>query len=94
MQEKWRQLSPSSATQVVVAWRDIHEISSWNDDGDALGPVHLETIGWLLYEGPDPAEPESNLVIIAKTYDYTDKRWADYTVFPRTVVKRIKREIP
>ena len=94
MKEKWHHLTPQNAQRVVVAWRDIHEISAWNDDDTTVGPVHLDTIGWMVYEGPDPDEPESSLVVIAKTYDYNDRRWADYTVFPRTVVKKVDREVP
>ncbi len=92
MINKWQHLTPINAPKVIVSWRDIHEISAWNDDDEPLGPVHLETIGWLLYEGSDPNELESSLVVIAKTYDYNDKRWADFTIFPRMVVKKIKRE--
>lgn len=89
MKEHWGHLSPIDATQVVVAWRDIQEVSAWNED-EPLVPVHLETIGWLLYEGADPQEAGSKILIIAKTYDHNDRRWADYTVFPLAVVKEVR----
>ena len=91
IKEKWQHLTPANAPQVIVSWRDIHEISSWNEETIHLGPVHLETIGWLLYEGPDPNDPGSSLTIIAKTYDYEDRRWAEFTIFPQTVVKKVKK---
>ena len=89
MKDSWQYLTPANAKRVVIAWRDISEISAWDDTNDVIGPVHLETIGWLLYDGPDTAEPGASVLVIAKTYDHNEKRWADFTVFPRAVVKGV-----
>lgn len=82
--------TPANTVHVVVSWRDIRDVSNWDEDGEVRCSRNLQTIGWLLYEGPDPAEPDYDILVIAKTYDYDEERWADFTVFPKTVIKGLK----
>jgi hypothetical protein len=92
MTEKWQHLTPKNAQRAIVSWRDIREIGAWDDDTEEIRPARrLETIGWLLYEGPDPFEPDSDVLVLAKTYDWEEQRWADYTAFPKVVLKRLDR---
>lgn len=88
---KFKDQTPETCPQVIVTWRDIREISSWSEEEEIRCCRKLQTIGWLLYEGSDPGEPECGILIIAKTYDYEEERWADFTVFPKTVIKGVKK---
>ena len=91
MRELWKHLTPANAEQVVVVWRDIQDVSAWDEDTARVGPAQHRTIGWFLYEGPDPNDLGYDILIIAKTYSDTEKKWADYTAFPKTVVKEVRR---
>ena len=52
----------------------------------------LVTLGWLLYKGPDPKESDAEIVIIARTYDYEENRWAEFTAFPQVVLRQVNKE--
>jgi len=84
--QTWKHKTPASCPVVVITWRDIQEFSAWDEDDD-IKPAVMQTIGWLLHDGPLLDEPEVEVVITAKTYQYQEKRWADYTCFPKTVIK-------
>ncbi len=85
----WQHKTPSTCPRVVVTWRDIRDVSSWDAEEDVRCARNLQTTGWLLYDGPDEGEPEYEVVVIAKTYDFEEARWADFTVFPKGTVKSI-----
>lgn len=88
MREKWAHLTPANAPRVAVGWRDIRDTPAWDDDEEPVRPARrLETLGWLLYEGPDPEEPEAYITVIARTYDWEEKRWCEYTTYPQIVVR-------
>jgi hypothetical protein len=87
--QPWEHKTPSTCPRVVIAWRDIRDVSSWDDDEEIRCARNLQTTGWLVYEGPDEGEPDSEIVVIAKTYDFEEGKWADFTIFPRIVVKRV-----
>ena len=87
---KFEHKTPENCMHVVVTWRDIRDISSWSEEEDVRCCRKLQSVGWLLYEGPDPLEPEYEILVIAATYDHEDERWADFTVFPKTVIKGVK----
>ena len=87
---KFEDKNPDNSTHVVVTWRDIRTISSWSEEEDIRCCRKLKSTGWLLYEGPDPQEPEYEILVIATVYDYEEERWADITVFPKTVIKGVK----
>lgn len=93
MREKWAHLTPDNAKQVVISWRDIRSVSSWdeNDDGDIRPCRHLNTVGWLLYQGPDPGEPSSEIIVIASTYDWEASQWAEFNCFPKVVWKEVSQ---
>lgn len=83
-------ITPDKAKLVVVTWRDIREVSNW-DGTDEIRPCRsLWTCGWQLYRGKDPEDPTMRVLVIAKTYDWEEKKWADFTVFPETVVREIE----
>ena len=91
MKELWKHLTPANAEQVVVTWRDIQDVGAWDEETAHIGPAQHRTIGWFLYEGPDPNDLGYDILVIAKTYSDTEKKWADYTAFPKTVVKEVRR---
>jgi len=93
MLDLWADISPENAPRVTVKYRDIAEIDNWSGDDAEVKPARkLEAIGWLLYEGKDPGDDNEDIIIvIAKTYNWEDRRWADYTVFPETTIKEIKK---
>jgi len=92
MKELWDDKTPENTDYVVVHWRDIKDSSQWSssDSADIRPARHLATIGWLLYTGQDPDEVGSNITVIAKSYDYEEKCWADYTIFPHQTIRQIK----
>jgi hypothetical protein len=88
----WENETPETVPQVVVHWRDIRDCTSyaWDEEDEEIRPARkLQTIGWLLYQGPDPKEPDVMVTVIARTYDGEEKRWAEYSVFPQIVVKKL-----
>jgi hypothetical protein len=87
----WSHKSPNDCPVVVVKWRDIRSSAAWEEDSDEdIRPCrNLYTVGYLLHDGPDPEELSSGIVVIAATYDWDEKTWADFTVFPRTVLKTV-----
>lgn len=87
----WASKNPDNTKVAVVHWRDIRTESAWDTDSDAeIRPArNLRTVGYLLHNGPDPDEPSSEIVVLAGTYDWEDKVWADFTVFPKVVLKGI-----
>lgn len=87
---KFDDKTPDNCMQVTVTWRDIRDISSWTEEEEVRCCRRIQTVGWHLYEGPDPVEPEYDILIIAASYDGEEERWSDFTVFPKTVVKRIQ----
>lgn len=87
----WAELTPNEAPIVAVFWKDIQSLTDWEGDEKDIGPVRkIITIGFLLYDGPDPKDAGHNIVVIAGGYQYDAELWTDYTVFPREVVRDIK----
>ena len=85
----WDHKTPSNCPRVVVSWRDIRDVSNWDGSEEIRCARNLQTTGWLIYEGPDEGEASANIVIIAKTYDFEEGQWADFTIFPQTVIKSV-----
>ena len=85
----WNEKTPKNCLRVKVTWRDIRDVSSWTEDEEVRCCRHLESTGWLLHDGADPGDPGYEILVIAATYDWEDERWADFTVFPKTVIKEI-----
>ena len=87
--DNWWHLTPTDLQIVIVHWRDICESSQWSGENvNEIRPVHIATMGWLLYEGEDPWEMGQRITVIGKSYDYNDRRWADLTIFPHNVIRR------
>jgi len=87
----WADRTPENTPIIEVTWRDIQSVSNWDDDRDEVCPVRrFVSIGFLLYDGPDPKDPGQKMLVIATTYDADNDRWADYTAFPRPVIREIK----
>lgn len=93
MQDLWADKTPDNTDLVTILWRDIRSVYNWSEDSTVeLRPCRaITTVGWLLYEGPDPEEPESIITVIASTYDAEVDAWSDYTFYPNKTVKQ-KRE--
>ena len=68
-------LTPKTAPIVLVDWADITTISNWNSI-DEVTDTDLLSVGFLLEESPQR-------IVIASSYDYSEDRWADFTVFPK-----------
>lgn len=90
MRHPWKYKTPSNCARVVVSWRDIREVSNWDNEDEVRCARNLQTTGWLVYEGPDEGEPGSDIVILAKTYDFEEAQWADFTIFPQNVIKKVE----
>jgi len=86
LEKLWIDKTPMNTPRCTVWWRDIRDCS----DGDDVRPARrVQSLGWYLYEGPDPEEPESDIVVLGRTYDYEDAKWSDYAVFPRIAIKAV-----
>lgn len=90
----WAGLLPSNTPVVGVNWRDIQYVDNWNTDEEVAPARYLFTVGYLLYEGPDPKDAENDITVIAGTYNYDSDKWADFTVFPSVVVRQIVALMP
>jgi len=86
----WSERTPENTQIVGVWWEDIQDISNWNEEAEVAPARRLYSIGYLLYEGPDPKDTERDMTVIAKTYNYEDGKWADFTCFPSVVIREIK----
>lgn len=86
----WANKTPDNSQVVGVHWVDIVDISNWNEDEFVVEPARGQySLGYLLYEGPNPQDPEHDMTVIAVAYDTIQKRWSSYTVFPSEVVRTI-----
>ena len=68
-------LTPKTAEKVVVEYSDITMVDNWNEVKD-VDESQLTTIGWLL-------EDSEKRIVLASTYDYSEDRWASFTIIPR-----------
>lgn len=85
----WEGKVPDSTQIVGVNWRDIQYVDNWNTDEEVAPARYIFTVGYFLYEGPDPKDPQNNITVIAGTYNYDVNKWADFTVFPSSIVREI-----
>lgn len=85
----WEGKLPENSQVVGINWTDIQYVDNWNEDAEVAPARYLFTIGYLLYEGPDPKDSKRDITVIAGTYDYDNSKWADFTVFPSVVVRKI-----
>jgi hypothetical protein len=86
----WSTLTPHDVPQAVVSWRDIRYISAWDIPDEEIRPARrLDTLGWVLHDGPDPGDPSIEIIVTAGTYDWEEHRWSDYTVYPKLVIKKV-----
>ena len=89
--DQWSTWTPDSTNVVVVHWSDIQDIPNWGAIEEVRPARHLQTVGWILYAGEDPKDTGQQILVIARTYDSEEQRWAEYTVFPAGVVKQVER---
>jgi hypothetical protein len=85
----WSGKVPANTQVVGINWRDIQYVDNWNEDSEVAPARYLFTIGYLLYQGPDPKDTSNDITVIAGTYDYDNDKWADFTVFPSVVVRKV-----
>jgi len=83
----WSEKQPDNTQIVGIKWRDIQYVDNWNEDDEVAPARHLLTIGYLLYVGPDPKDSAHSITVIAGTYNHDADKWADFTVFPSTVIR-------
>ena len=84
MDELWWSRTPKNTQIVSVKWADIRNVSRWDDMEEEIRAARdLSTVGWLLYDGIDPEDPDEEIVVVAATYDGEEEAWADITVFPK-----------
>jgi len=91
LEQNWESWTPDSTNVVIVHWSDIQDTPNWNVIDEVRPARHLQTVGWILYAGEDLKDAGHNILVIARTYDAEEGRWAEYTVFPAGVVKRVER---
>lgn len=85
----WAGKTIENSQLVRVVWRDITAVSNWNDEEEVAPVRRFTSVGYFLYEGPDPKDPEEDMTVIATTWDGDMNRWRDYVCFPSTVVREI-----
>jgi hypothetical protein len=85
----WQDRTPENTPIVAVKWRDIQGIDNWNEDDEVAPARNCHTIGYLLYEGPDPKDKAHDMTVIASWYIYDEDEWSHYVVFPSEVIKEI-----
>ena len=85
----WDGKVPGNSQIVGITWTDIQYVDNWNEDMEVAPARYLLTIGYLLYQGPDPKDEQRDITIIAGTYDHDNEKWADFTVFPTVVVRKV-----
>lgn len=82
----WKDRTPENTPLIAFHWADIRTVSRWNDEEEEVRPARkLVTAGFLLYEGPDPEQPEEEIVVLAETWDGEDEGWYGITCFPKRV---------
>jgi hypothetical protein len=85
-QDLWAGKTPDNSAMVGFRWRDIRSTDHWNDDSGTIRPArHICSAGYIVYDGTDPGEPTCDIIVLANHYDYEEERWAEFTVFPKTV---------
>lgn len=85
MDHLWKGRTPENTELIALRWADIRNVQRW-DDGDEseVRPARkLQTAGWLLYEGIDPADPTEEIIVLAATWDGEEGTWHDITCFPK-----------
>jgi hypothetical protein len=87
----WEHCTPENTPLVAIHWRDIQGIDNWNEDDEVAPARHCYTIGYLLYQGPDPKDPEHGMTVLASWYLYDAEEWSHYVVFPSEVIKRVQK---
>lgn len=86
----WADKNIGNAQLVLVHWRDIVQVSNWNEEEEVAPVRDFMTVGYLLYEGPDPKDQGEDMTVIATTWDGDMNKWRDYVVFPSPVVRTIE----
>lgn len=84
----WADKTPENAKVVEIDWVDISQYDNWNTDED-LALATFTSLGYLLYEGPDP-RTGVEITVTALTYEPKTKRWADYLLFPTPVIQEMR----
>lgn len=84
--ELWENKNPHNTPLVAFNWRDIRSTDHWSDDSEEIRPARrLVSAGYILYQGPDPQDPESEIVVLGNHYDWEEESWSEFTCFPATV---------
>jgi len=89
MKDAWRDKTPGDVAVVVVEWRDVRDSDDWTAKDEVRPCRHLSTLGWLLYDGPDPDDKGKNLLVLGRSYDAEEVRWSELVSFPRESVRRV-----
>ncbi len=85
----WATRLPSNTQIVNIHWRDITDVSNWNEDEEVAPYRYLQQIGYLLYQGPDPKDDQNDMTVIAAGYDGDQNKWYSFTVFPSSVIRKM-----
>lgn len=72
----WEDKTPKNTEIRQIHWSDYTTIEQWNDTDEDVDDVQMTTCGWLL-------EDSDKRIVIAKTYSWTEERWAEFHVFPK-----------
>lgn len=85
----WDGRSPNDTPYKFVEWTDIQSTPAWDaSEENQVAPVRrITTGGWVVYEGEDPLDPGREILVAAGTFIHDTEKFADYTVYPRYVVK-------
>lgn len=85
-QDLWKDRTPHNTPLVAFMWRDIRSTDHWSDDSEEIRPARkLTSAGYILYQGPDPAEPDETIIVLGNHYDWEEEMWAEFTCFPESV---------
>ena len=87
----WADRTPKNSPIVAVRWRDIQGIDNWNEDDEVAPARSVLSIGYMLYEGPDPKDPTQKMTVIARTYVEDTSEWADFYAFPTSVIRSMTK---
>lgn len=72
----WGDRTPTNTEMGQVYWSDYTTIEQWNDTDEDVDDDQMTTCGWIL-------EDSDKRIVIAKTYSWTEERWAEFHVFPK-----------
>lgn len=82
--------TPQNCRHEIIEWRDIRTVTGWSgESAEDIRPCRrLSTSGWVIYDGEDPEDPGQSILVVGHSYDAEEEVWTDFTVFPRTVIRR------